>query len=129
MNAKSQSRAAAKPPTETQALYARQFVKHLKTGRRNAKTARALAEEMSTDIRQIQQYAETARRIGFPVIASCDRFPGYYLAASPEEVTEYSGKLHHRAGEIHKTRRELLQNLKYWDFETQHHDSEGQADE
>lgn len=125
MNANEKSRAAVKPPTEFQIVTARRFVKHLRTGRENAKTARALAAEMQTEPRQIQQYAETARRIGYPVIASCDRFPhGYYLAESEQDVQEYSGRLHRRAGEIHKTRRELLRNLKHWNFKTQQHDED-----
>ena len=125
----SESRAAAAKPTEFQILNARMFVKHLRFGRENAKTARILAAEMQTDKRQIQQFAETARRIGYPVIAASDRIPrGYYLAESPDDVTEYSGRLHRRAGEIHKTRRELLQNLKHWNFNTKQYD-EDYADE
>lgn len=112
-------------PTAYQIALARAFVKHLGTGREQAKTAYQIAGEMQTTPRQVQQYAETARRIGFPVIACSERDPkGYFLAASPNDVQEYSGRLHHRAGEIHKTRRELLANVKHWNFTTQQHDFE-----
>lgn len=131
MNANEKSRAAASPPTELQIMNARHFVKHLSTGRSKAKTAAQIAAEMQTGTRQIQQYAATARRIGYPVIASCDPLShGYYLAESEQDVQEYSGRLHHRAGEIHKTRRELLRNLKHYHFDTHHHDYEEEtADE
>ena len=129
MNANEKSRAAATAPTELQIMNARHFVRHLSTGRSKAKTAAQIAAEMQTGTRQIQQYAATARRIGYPVIASSERSPrGYYLAASESDVQEYSGRMLHRAGEIHKTRRELLQNLKHWNFDTQQHDEEN-ADE
>ena len=122
---KKQGRAARNTPTAYQIALARRFVEHLGTGRQNAKTGKALAEEMQTNTRQIQQYAETARRIGYPVIANSERCPrGYFIAQNPEEVKDYTGRLHHRAGEIHKTRAELILHLSHWDFETQQHDFE-----
>lgn len=124
MNASEKSR-VVKPPTDFQVCNARRFVKHLSTGRRNAKTAAQIAAEMQTGTRQIQYFAEIARRIGYPVIANSERAPrGYFLAESEQDVQEYSGRLHHRAGQIHKTRRELLRNLKHWNFKTQQHDED-----
>lgn len=112
-------------PTPAQIALAKAFVKHLGTGRTNAKTAAQIAKEMQTTPRAVQQYAETARRIGYPVIASCEEYAkGFFLAESESEVQDYSNRLHHRAGEIHKTRRELLRNVKHWNFETQQHDDD-----
>lgn len=115
---------AGERPTDYQIALARAFVKHLGTGRENAKTAAKIANEMGTTPRMIQQYAETARRCGFPVIAHSFNPPGYFLAQTAAEVRAYAGRLHHRFGEIAKTRREMLRNLKKWDFETQQHNDE-----
>ena len=116
---------AGESPTDYQIALARKFVVHLGTGRMNAKTAAQIAGEMSTTPRQIQQYAETARRCGYPVIAHSEQPPrGYFLAQTAAEVRAYAGRLHHRFGEIAKTRREMLRNLKKWDFETKQHNDE-----
>lgn len=111
---------AALSPTAYQIALARNFVKHLGTGRGKAKTAAQLAAEMHTTPRAVQKCAETARRIGFPVIAHSVGNPkGYFIAESALDVTDYAGRLYRRFGEIAKTRRELLKNLEKWDFETQ----------
>lgn len=82
---------------------------HLKAGKKNAKTGRALASILHCDIRDISAGVERERRQGQPIIASCDpENPGYYLAETAEELRRYCSKLHHRAGEIFKTRSALL---------------------
>ena len=122
---KKQDRAARKNSTASQIALARRFVSYLGTGREAAKTAKEIAHEMSTNARQIAALAESARRIGFPVLAASERHPrGYFLAKSKEEVTDYSGRLFHRSSEILKTRRDLNANLSHWNFSTQQHDFE-----
>lgn len=83
---------------------------YLHTGRENARTGKELADLLGCSIRDISAGVERERRQGEPIIASCDPDnPGYFLAASAEELQQYCSRLHHRAGEIHKTRRALLE--------------------
>lgn len=78
-------------------------------GKGNARTGRELAAILHCDIRDISAGVESERRQGQPIIASCDpNKPGYYLAETSEELQAYCARLHHRAGEIYKTRRALL---------------------
>lgn len=82
---------------------------HLLTGKENARTGKDLANVLNCDVREISARVEKERRQGQPIIASCDpEQPGYYLAETAEEVQQYCARLHHRAGEIFKTRRALL---------------------
>ena len=83
---------------------------YLLIGRENARTGRDIAAAMHCDIRDVTAGIERERRQGKPIIASCDPMkPGYYLAETAEELQQYCSKLHHRAGEIHKTRSALLE--------------------
>ena len=83
---------------------------YLLIGKEHAKTAKELATTLHCDIRDITAGIERERRQGKPIIASCDPAnPGYYLAGTQEELQQYCNKLHHRAGEIYKTRRALLE--------------------
>lgn len=86
------------------------IAEYLSKGRKNAQTGRALADLLQCDIRDITAGIEYDRRHGLPIIASCDpQRPGYYLAETAEELKTYCRRLNHRAGEIHKTRRALLE--------------------
>lgn len=86
------------------------ITEYLSTGRENARTAKYLAAMLGCDVREISAAIERERRQGQPIIASCDnKQPGYYLAESAEEIKKYCGRLHHRAGEIYKTRSALLE--------------------
>ena len=78
-------------------------------GKDKAITGRELARLLHCAARDISESVEQERRHGSPILASCrsDR-PGYYLAENPEEIEQYCGRLHKRAGEIFKTRRALL---------------------
>lgn len=83
---------------------------HLFKGRENARTGKELARLLDCNPRDISEGVERERRQGAPICASCDpETPGYYLAASAEDLEQYCRSLHKRAGEIHKTRRALLQ--------------------
>ena len=83
---------------------------YLSKGKENARTGKDLAALLHCDPRDISAGIERERRQGQPIIASCDpEQPGYYLAETAEELQQYCGRLHHRAGEIYKTRRALLE--------------------
>lgn len=86
------------------------ITEYLFTGRENARTGKELANLLHCSTREISEGVERERRQGQPICASCDpETPGYYLAASAEDLEQYCRSLHKRAGEIHKTRRALLQ--------------------
>ena len=86
------------------------ITEYLFTGRENARTGKELAGLLHCSTREISEGIERERRQGQPICASCDpEMPGYYLAASAEDLERYCRALHKRAGEIHKTRRALLQ--------------------
>lgn len=86
---------------------------YLRAGKKNARTARELAQVFNCDMRDISARIEKERRQGAPICASCDsRRPGYYLAETSEELQEYCRTLHNRAGQIYLTRRELLKAAK-----------------
>lgn len=83
---------------------------YLLIGKENAKTAKDLARALKCDVRDITAGVERERRQGKPIIASCDpENPGYYIAETQEELQQYCSRLHHRAGEIYKTRSALLE--------------------
>lgn len=80
----------------------------LDTGAENARTGREICKLLNITNRELTQKIERERRAGSPICASVSTPYGYYLAASQEEMLSYCRSLHHRAGEIHKTRRLLL---------------------
>lgn len=81
----------------------------LTTGAENAKTGKELSRILNVHIRDIGLMVERERRDGQPICAtSSGKNPGYYLAATQEEMQSYCKSLFHRAGEIHKTRRACL---------------------
>jgi len=80
----------------------------LHEGEPNAITGREICEVLHINMRQLTIAVESERRAGFPICAATGRTPGYYLAATREEMERYGRALHHRAGEIYKTRRACL---------------------
>jgi len=77
----------------------------------NARTADTLSMATGLTPRQVTQQIERERRKGAPICAACGQDGqhfGYYLAPDGDTVRKYCGRLQHRAGEIHKTRRALL---------------------
>lgn len=85
------------------------IINYLHTGAENAKTARELAEILHCTRRDIAKKIEYERRHGQPICATNDQtHPGYYIAATRQEIEDYCKGLHKRAGEIFKTRRALL---------------------
>ena len=84
----------------------------LGTGADNPITAKKLAKCLHVEPRDISAMIEKERREGKPICASCNgRKPGYYIPATRKEMENYCGRLLHRAGEIHKTRKACLQTL------------------
>lgn len=84
----------------------------LETGEQNARPARELARLLNIDRRGISVLVEQERRAGKPICATCDnRTPGYYIPATREEMERYCNRLHHRAGEIFKTRAACINTL------------------
>lgn len=84
----------------------------LDTGEQNARSARELARLLNTDRRSISILVEQERRAGKPICASCDsNTPGYFIPATRAEMERYCNRLHHRAGEIFKTRAACMKTL------------------
>ena len=85
---------------------------YLCTGERNAITGRELGKILQLEPRQISIAVEQERRDGHPICATCSNTnPGYYLAENQAEMLRYCDSLHHRAGEIYKTRDACMKTL------------------
>lgn len=84
----------------------------LAEGRENARTGRQLADFLGCDLRAITQQIEKERREGQPICAATGENPGYYLAATPEELGRYCSRLKGRAIELFKTRQALVRVLR-----------------
>lgn len=84
----------------------------LGTGADSARTGKELAQVLNCTTRDIARAVERERRSGAPICASCDKPKGYYLAETEEDLEAYCAMLRHRAGEIFKTRRAMLDILK-----------------
>ena len=83
----------------------------LNTGEENAITGRTLRQILRMSERDLTATIERERRQGKPICASTGANPGYYLAADKEEMETYCRRLHHRAEEIHETRRACLATI------------------
>lgn len=80
-------------------------------GEQNAQTGKHLCAVLNIRQRELTAEIERERRNGYPICASTGSSPGYFLAATSEEMQRYCKSLLHRAGEIHKTRRACLKTL------------------
>lgn len=81
----------------------------LEKGEQNARTGREICSKLNMTPRQLTRQIEKERRAGEPICARCKGRPhGYFLAADKEEMQTYINRLHHRAGEIFKTRRACI---------------------
>lgn len=85
----------------------------LATGKEYARTRRELCAALNLTEREITRQIEKERREGRPICASTGSTPGYFLAATQEEMENYCNNLHHRAGEIYKTRAACLDTIKH----------------
>lgn len=85
----------------------------LHEGAENAQTGKELCKLLNITARELTAAIERERRAGIPICASTGSTPGYYIAATQEEMQRYCNSLLHRAGEIHKTRRACLQTMEH----------------
>lgn len=83
----------------------------LMTGAERALTGRELCEILHCNARELTAAIERERRAGSPICASTGANPGYYLAATQDEMRQYCNSLLHRAGEIHKTRKACIKTI------------------
>ena len=78
----------------------------LPVGKSNALTSEILCKITGLLPREITMKISQERRQGAPICASCDNTrPGYYLAATRDEMQNYCGRLSHRLNEIAETLR------------------------
>lgn len=83
----------------------------LATGAENARTGKEICKVLNLTSRELTQRIERERRTGSPICASVTKPYGYYLAANQGEMQAYCRSLHHRAGEIFKTRSVCLEMI------------------
>lgn len=83
----------------------------LSEGAGNALTGKEICGLLNITARELTAKIEQERRQGKPICASTGSRPGYYLAATREEMQRYCNSLRHRAGEIHKTRRACIKTI------------------
>lgn len=77
-------------------------------GQENAKTGREICKRLNLTMREFSQRVERERRNGSPICASTRPPYGFFLAADKGEMQTYCHSLWHRAGEIFKTRKILI---------------------
>lgn len=89
-----------------------QIVDYLSTGRQSAHTAAEIAEWMGIRPRDVTRMVERARLQGTPICATCanDR-PGYYLAATADELQAYLHSFRRRRRNMVKTEDALATTL------------------
>lgn len=84
----------------------------LETGRKNAKTGAELCERLEVGRRELGRIIETERRAGHPICSTSNsKKPGYFLAATADEMRIFCNSLMKRAGEIQKTRRACAETI------------------
>ena len=89
-----------------------QIVDYLSTGRQSAHTAAEIADWMGIRPRDVTRMVERARLQGTPICATCatDR-PGYYLAATADELQAYLHSFRRRRRNMVKTEDALATTL------------------
>ena len=83
----------------------------LSPGADNARTGADICRELGITPRELMEIIEKERRKGRPICASTTKPAGYFLAANKDELQRYCRSLLKRAGEIHKTRKKLLDGI------------------
>lgn len=85
---------------------------YLSIGAGSAKSGKELCALLGISLRQLTVNIERERRAGKPICSSTDgENPGYFLAANKAEMQRFCDSLHHRAGEIYKTRRACIKAM------------------
>lgn len=84
----------------------------LETGKDNAMSSGKLCRLLGIKTRDLTAIITEERRQGLPICATSNATnPGYFIPADQGEMQEYCKSLHHRAGEIYKTRRACLATM------------------
>ena len=84
-------------------------------GKQNARTASELAQLTGLSPREITRMIERARRCGEPICASGDNScRGYYKAATPAELAQYTRALNRRLHTIREGLDALINTLEQW---------------
>lgn len=84
-------------------------------GKENARTASELAQLTGLSPREITRMIERARRCGEPICASGDiSCRGYYKAATPAELAQYTRALNRRLHTIREGLDALICTLEKW---------------
>lgn len=84
---------------------------HLFTGAGKAQTCEMLCLRLNISKKELQRAVNAERLAGIPICASSGKTPGYFLAATREEMQAFCASLRRRAGQIHRTRRACLKTL------------------
>ena len=88
-----------------------QILDYLSTGRQSAHTAAEIAEWMGIRQRDVTRMVERARLQGMPICASSTDRPGYYLAATADELQAYLHSFRRRRRNMVKTEDALATTL------------------
>ena len=84
-------------------------------GKENARTASELAQLTGLTPREVTRLIEQARRRGAPICASGDNScRGYYKAATPAELAQYTRALNRRLHTIREGLDALICTLEKW---------------
>ena len=83
----------------------------LMEGAGNAKTGKEICKVLSITPRELTAIVEKERREGKPICANSGKMPGYFIAATQDEMQRYCNSLKHRANEIQKTRRACIKTI------------------
>lgn len=84
-------------------------------GKENARTASELAQLTGLTPREVTRLIEQARRHGEPICASGDNScRGYYKAATPAELAQYTRSLNRRLHTIREGLDALICTLEKW---------------
>lgn len=71
---------------------------HLGAGAENGLLLRELEALTGLDSREVRRQIQRERLAGTPILSDCKY--GYYLAASEEEIAQFTESMRRRAGEI-----------------------------
>lgn len=84
-------------------------------GRKNAVTARLLAQALHWSERKVTKAVQAARLRGVPLCSSCGYPRGYFLAEEPGELRLCIRQMRHREREIDVTIEALEDTMERWE--------------
>lgn len=86
----------------------------LLSGRKNAKTAERIADELDVLPRYVGIMVQRERLAGSPICASTRHPYGYYIAETPAELERYISSIQHRTNELAQTTESLRRTHNRW---------------